>query len=115
MSIVINRRTVPSLKKTIQLYKAQLHRLEAKHDQLLLKRADLNSRAFVVGDENRQANKSDSRPARHTVGNWREGLEQHPLRSGSLRPVQVWREVWVPVWKNRIHHSLSNQSRIILM
>ena len=67
-SIVINRRTAPSLKKTIQLYKAQLHRLEAKHDQLLLKRADLNSKAFVVVDENKQAEKKDSHPARHTVG-----------------------------------------------
>ena len=58
------RTTTPSLKKTIQLYKSQLLRLETKHEQLLQKRASVSSRGFVILDENKTAS---SRPARHTV------------------------------------------------
>ncbi len=66
-SISLTRNQVrgsPSLKKTIQLYKSQLLRLEAKHEQLLQKRQNINSRAFVVLDENQSAS---SRPPRYTV------------------------------------------------
>ena len=41
----------PSLKKTIQNYKSLQHRLETKLEQLLTKREDLNSRAFIVLEE----------------------------------------------------------------
>ncbi len=57
-------RASPSLKKNLQLYKSQLLRLETKHEQLLQKRQDINSRAFLVLDENRS---TSSRPSRHTV------------------------------------------------
>lgn len=55
----VRRGGKPSLKKTMQLYKSVRHRLETKLEQLLTKREDLSSRAFVVLEESSSSHRHD--------------------------------------------------------